>query len=1248
MSGDSYSTLIRIVPVVLASLLLAMVGPARGETGQRPPDLTYLSSEAVTPHIAWARPYARGTTKVLALASGAYQMRELVELRQRFDFDISSSLYLAGDATSLLWTVGDHRLNKTQVADRYNALLTGDQRYDAILMSGNVWDYLSAQARKNLIRQVQGGTGLVWINPCPSFPEPWEFLPVSERLKPKWVKLDEVAEHEFLDAVPLALMPKVSLYAYEMKQDLEMLQEFEGGELPSLILTGEHGEGRIAILTCSAQMRVASGHGFAYLNGILPAPLAPNPAVPEFPYWEHLYGLVGRAVLWAAQREPSVRFGRAKCPRALTPEDSEGKAIRLKLKSDLTGEFELWCRIQDGQGATVREQTQRVQVREGDGGLEFRLPRLLPGLNVANFILSDQKGKLDWCAVPIAVEGSTRLGEIKLTRRAYESSLPVSGEIKVSSGAGLTGLVLELSLLDGYGRELAVEKRDVKGAAVKFRMPLVRALSMRGLIHATLFRHGQPLDRAHARFIITPLRKWDDFETVIWGHGPGNCAEHLYAPRMAQFRRMGITTMVINANDTKPGYLDAVLDHDLKFCTRISGHGPGGIKLPSSSDALRETVPAAAMRWAVYGPMLNMAGDESYSTPHEKGEDEMRPSALAQYRAWLKKQYGDLAALNAEWGRDYWSWEEIIEDRLADLRGKTSNFAPWSDLQTFVEHCFAYRYKSIQAGIVKGDPSALNSASGTQTPFRTGKAHDWWRLLNYGGFRALMGYTRGDQFRMQLSFAKIPQVLWSGYGKAGQRLTDSILGHMWTGTRGVGLFNGPMFLNPDLSWNGASRGLRDAIPLTCHGMGKLLIHSEYVFDPVAVHYSQRSIHASTALGRAGDMARAVEGIGHRLMKGAGIETKYLSYEQIERGELSVDRFRLILMAHSLAVSPKEAAAVRKFVAEGGIVLADMLPAIMDAHCRTLPGGQLDDVFGVKRVVPDGPAVHKIEATPEGQVVLRKVAGKVPDIRIPAGLPVSAVDAGVSAEDAIALASEKDTRVPMFLVHRFGKGWAILVNGDALSLCVNPPKDTDPEKRLALRERGSGIVADILRAAGLVPDVLLLGSEGRPVATQMQRLYREGENLYTKPFGLPDDRGPLALKLRRQAHVYEMSTGKYVGSVDRFQVPTPGTSSAMSYALLSYKPERLAIAAAETCERGTDFEVELQIKADATPSMHVIRMEVFEPGGKSVDHYAQNVLCRDGKARPRIPFALNDTPGQWVLRLRDVATGLRAEHTLRLK
>ncbi|MCY2989794.1 MAG: hypothetical protein NTY19_18255 [Planctomycetota bacterium] len=61
--------------------------------------------------------------------------------------------------------------------------------------------------------------------------------------------------------------------------------------------------------------------------------------------------------------------------------------------------------------------------------------------------------------------------------------------------------------------------------------------------------------------------------------------------------------------------------------------------------------------------------------------------------------------------------------------------------------------------------------------------------------------------------------------------------------------------------------------------------------------------------------------------------------------------------------------LRAYVRQGGVLIADVRPAIYDGHVKPLAAGQLDDVFGVKRT-GFAPAV-----TSDGVIQVPSASGK---------------------------------------------------------------------------------------------------------------------------------------------------------------------------------------------------------------------------------------------------------------------------------
>src|SRR5262249_7704103 len=86
----------------------------------------------------------------------------------------------------------------------------------------------------------------------------------------------------------------------------------------------------------------------------------------------------------------------------------------------------------------------------------------------------------------------------------------------------------------------------------------------------------------------------------------------------------------------------------------------------------------------------------------------------------------------------------------------------------------------------------------------------------------------------------------------------------------------------------------------------------------------------------------------RVVEDLGLQYNFVSYEQVEAGELIKGGFKVLMLPQSVAMSPRECRQVEAFVRVGGTVIADNMTATMDEHCRRLPQGQLDTLFGIRR------------------------------------------------------------------------------------------------------------------------------------------------------------------------------------------------------------------------------------------------------------------------------------------------------------
>ena len=60
------------------------------------------------------------------------------------------------------------------------------------------------------------------------------------------------------------------------------------------------------------------------------------------------------------------------------------------------------------------------------------------------------------------------------------------------------------------------------------------------------------------------------------------------------------------------------------------------------------------------------------------------------------------------------------------------------------------------------------------------------------------------------------------------------------------------------------------------------------------------------------------------------------------------------------------------------------------------------------------------------------------------------------------------------------------------------------------------------------------------------------------------------------------------------------------------------------------------------------VDTISPEGKTVAHYSGNLLVNAGKATKLVPFALNDQPGLWMIRVNDLLSGKAMMAELRVE
>ena len=217
--------------IAWALVVLGLGAGSVGWAGETFPKFHEITSEIATPHVAWARPFAGGTIKVLVIGPYTGQ-RETVELAQRLQvrYTVVSTyrdIALGSDSPGSGDPETPHFPDTREPAVLERLRRAVAEHHDVIVLARFRWDLLPADVRYAILRAVKlGGTGLVVTMPMGI--DRW-FKKLLSKPRPN--------AGDIVAGVPLWALPATSVGC---KTQTEAAKR--------LITALEFGRGRIAVL----------------------------------------------------------------------------------------------------------------------------------------------------------------------------------------------------------------------------------------------------------------------------------------------------------------------------------------------------------------------------------------------------------------------------------------------------------------------------------------------------------------------------------------------------------------------------------------------------------------------------------------------------------------------------------------------------------------------------------------------------------------------------------------------------------------------------------------------------------------------------------------------------------------------------------------------------------------------------------------------------------------------------------------
>jgi hypothetical protein len=416
------------------------------------------------------------------------------------------------------------------------------------------------------------------------------------------------------------------------------------------------------------------------------------------------------------------------------------------------------------------------------------------------------------------------------------------------------------------------------------------------------------------------------------------------------------------------------------------------------------------------------------------------------------------------------------------------------------------------------------------------------------------------------------------------------------------------------------------------------------YGPVAIHYSiPCRILGPCMPDMGGERAFNDHFLLQILRNHVGCQYTYVSDEQIRQGGLK--GYKVLFLTTAMAIGAAEAQALREFVEQGGILIADARPGLTDEHGKWDEKQTVPTLFGLSWSKELGRRMPVAEVSGE----YRGVPFKNHLLKFPA-------DPAVRLNGAQAVLQVEG--IPLVTCHPVGQGVAICLNipfnyyrgyptPDHLYLYLGEPD----HNRLV-----ENILTAIFQAHGIGRVVPVDVPEGPWLWGLDVSLHSDGLAHYVgvtkKRQTRTEPDHEIVVHAPRPGHVYDMLRGKYLGQRSQWKVRV-APAEVQLFSILPYRvaavrssavrrPVRSSAVRRPWAERGGEIRGTVAVDTGGAKAVrHVIHLEVVRPDGQAVRYLARNLETVGGQAPFTLPLALNEPPGIYTLHFTDVATGTKA-------
>ena len=831
--------------------------------------------------------------------------------------------------------------------------------------------------------------------------------------------------------------------------------------------------------------------------------------------------------------------------------------------------------------------------------------------------------------------------ELILPSPALERDRPVTLIYKTGLQATGTGR-LHVQWNDVYGRLIEDETIPVDLTdenEIRFSLDLRRAVAMQNDLEVHFSFKGldkkgkEDLREEHVRasFVARPPdRNWWDYMVIMW---QGGSAEHF-----AQLAQVGVNAGKSSEHSNQ--LPDSLLKNDLPWyvenmatdfysayhiyrpdrpynaallqakelyrANRLSNEGLK--RHPSFSDrawlaTIHDRLVESTRAYSPYRPIFyNLADESGIAELAGFWDFDFSDHSLDAMRASLKDRYGTLAALNRQWGTRFSQWDLVTPETTREAMKRTDeNYSSWADFKEWMDVAFANALKVGADAIHSVDPHAYVGIEGAQMPGWGG--YDYARLS--GTLDAMEPYDIGNNIEIVRSLNPHLAFVTTAFAtgplekhRVWYELLHGARGHIiWDEKNDIvgpdGLV-GPRGHDVAPYWN-ELRG----------GIGALLINSTRQSDPIAIHYSQASMRTDWMIvqrpkgdawmdrmswteRKDSDFLRLRDSYC-RLIEDQGLQYNFVSYGQVEQGELLKRGYRILILPRSISLSSAETSAIENFVQQGGTLVVDGDAGTYDEHSRHLPESSLAALLKgeIGRGETGRGAVVHVNALDYAQQRVLGTGTEVYDA-------MSKIIKQADVHPEFAVVGPQGTPVPGIETHVFHNGGITIVG-----LLSNSPIDV---------------------------------SELGPLQSKAEQRFAHPQTV--------------RLIAPEQLYAYDVRRAKPLGKVKQLSL----TIDPYEPTIIAFTPTlipKLSVNAPQRIARGETARIGLTLEGLFPAQTGVFHVDVLGSGDKPMKPYSGNILAPRGSAELVLPLALNDPAGQWTINVKDLLSGQTREASVQV-